>query len=96
LPALGPDHPDVGRWRTSLGTVLRKMGRRDEARAEYEKALAISLGALGPGHRQVQAVRGYLDQLAVSEPETAADADRVTSETTPAAGPSGQQDRISP
>lgn len=42
LATLGPDHPDVALSRFNVGAAIRAQGGRDgEARAEYEKALAM-------------------------------------------------------
>jgi tetratricopeptide (TPR) repeat protein/predicted Ser/Thr protein kinase len=51
--ALGPEHPDVGRWINNLGLVAKEQGHYEEAEAHHRKALAIIERALGPEHPHV-------------------------------------------
>jgi hypothetical protein len=58
--AVGPADPEVS-WRSDgLGTVLRRLGDLAGARAQYERALAISEATLGPDNPNVAIGRGNL------------------------------------
>lgn len=58
--ALGPDHPDVARSMTLLGTALHRLGEKERARALAESALAIQEKSLGPEHVDVAATLDLL------------------------------------
>ena len=51
--AYGPDHPNVARDISNLGSVLRDLGDLAGARAACERALRIWQKVLGPKHPQV-------------------------------------------
>ncbi|HWN69326.1 MAG TPA: serine/threonine-protein kinase, partial [Haliangium sp.] len=51
--ALGPEHPDVGRWLNNLGLVAKEQQHYEQAEGHHRKALAIIERALGPEHPHV-------------------------------------------
>jgi tetratricopeptide (TPR) repeat protein/tRNA A-37 threonylcarbamoyl transferase component Bud32 len=60
--ALGPEHPDVGRWINNLGLVAKEQGHYEQAEAHHRKALAIIEQALGPEHPHVAIMTYNLGQ----------------------------------
>jgi tetratricopeptide (TPR) repeat protein/predicted Ser/Thr protein kinase len=61
--ALGPDHPDVGRWLNNLGLVAKEQGHFEQAESHHRKALAIIEQALGPEHPHVAFLTYNLGQV---------------------------------
>jgi eukaryotic-like serine/threonine-protein kinase len=61
--ALGPEHPDVGRWLNNLGLVAKEQGHYEQAEAHNRKALAIIEPALGPEHPHVAILTYNLGQV---------------------------------
>ncbi len=49
----GPDHPDVATSVSNLGSVLRQLGKLDQARELFARALGIDEAAYGPNHPEV-------------------------------------------
>jgi tetratricopeptide (TPR) repeat protein/predicted Ser/Thr protein kinase len=60
--ALGPDHPDVGRWINNLGLVAKEQGHYEQAEAHHRRALAILEPALGSEHPHVASMTYNLGQ----------------------------------
>ena len=54
--ALGPEHPDVGRWLNNLALVAREQGNYEHAERDHRKALDITEKALGAQHPHVAAL----------------------------------------
>jgi tetratricopeptide (TPR) repeat protein len=54
--ALGPEHPDVGRWLNNLALVAREQGNYEYAERDHRKALAITEKSLGAQHPHVAAL----------------------------------------
>ena len=59
--AYGPDHPDVARDVNNLGLVLRQEGDLAQAKAAFQRALAIFERAYGPDHANTRIARENLD-----------------------------------
>ena len=60
----GEEHPQVATALNNLGLVLRDLGELAEARAAFERALAILENSqLPPDHPNIQTVRGNLESL---------------------------------
>jgi CHAT domain-containing protein/tetratricopeptide (TPR) repeat protein len=51
----GPDHPELGTLRNSLGALYRALGRHEEAEAEFKRGLEIAEKVFGPDHPNVGA-----------------------------------------
>jgi serine/threonine-protein kinase len=51
--ALGPEHAFVASMYNNVGVTLSELGRFEEARVNYERALAISQKTLGPEHPEI-------------------------------------------
>ncbi|HXV77234.1 MAG TPA: tetratricopeptide repeat protein [Candidatus Polarisedimenticolaceae bacterium] len=63
---LGPSQPRLGLTLRNLGVCYVALGRADEARLAFERALAIFERAFGPSSAEVARTRRMLDQLADS------------------------------
>ena len=70
--ALGPDAREVSLDWNRVGLALLRLGRPDEARACFEKDLAISLARLGPRHPDVAIARWNLGFCAEGRGDLAA------------------------
>ncbi|MFY0533662.1 tetratricopeptide repeat protein [Nannocystis pusilla] len=64
VAAHGPEHPGVANLDGSLGSALRELGRQDEARAAFTRALELALRVLGENHPSVASARMNLANLA--------------------------------
>ena len=60
---LGPDHVDVAASYNNLGTVHRGLGRFQQAKDNYARALDIRLKQLGPKHVDVGASYNYVGNV---------------------------------
>ncbi len=71
---LPPEDTDVGIARVNLGTVLRNLGRHDEAIAHHREVLATRERTMGPGHpRTIRALLGLAqDYEQADRPDAAA------------------------
>lgn len=64
--ALGPEDPSVALSLSSLGLVLRRQGKLDDARSAYERALRIREASLGAEHADVARTLAALSALAAA------------------------------
>ena len=60
LRHFGPEHPNVARCRSSLGSILHELGEHQGAREQMELALASDLRHFGPEHPTVAVRRSNL------------------------------------
>jgi hypothetical protein len=60
---LGRDQPRVAMDVNNLGMMLKDLGDLAEARAHFERVLAIDETTFGPDHPKTQLVRRNLDSL---------------------------------
>jgi len=62
-----PGHPTLATRKHNLATVLKDMGKDEEAIQFEQEAYQIWLAALGPEHPDTKTVKGNLDEWKMSE-----------------------------
>jgi tetratricopeptide (TPR) repeat protein len=72
IEELGPEHPDVAGAHTSVGLVLRRMGKNSEAREHYITALAILDAVFPEGGRRTANVLNNLGVSAMADGDVGA------------------------
>ncbi len=59
----GNTHPDIARILNNLAVIFIKVGRIDEARSNYQKALTIMESIFGKNDKNSQIIRASLNDL---------------------------------